>query len=157
MTHAMGSAGLGGADTTVFNETVSQATREQRADRAENHHFRQIMTQRLGCMKAPWSAGQRWSSSVGRPGREAQLPGQAPPTPLQGLPVVSVSSANPSSGPGTEPVLRIGTESHIPALKKLSLKVETYLGSWLQHSAMLALRKVDKRVLITFLKLNCLS
>lgn len=72
MTQAMGSAGLGGADTTVFNETVSRATREQGADRAENHHFRQIMTQRLG-----WSAGQRWSSSVGRPGREAQLPGPA--------------------------------------------------------------------------------
>lgn len=80
MTHAMGSAGLGGADTTVFNETVSRATREQRADRAENHHFRQIMTQRLGCMKA---RGQLGSAGAALWGDQAERPSsRAKPRPL---------------------------------------------------------------------------
>lgn len=78
MTQAMGSAGLGGADTTVFNETVSRATREQGADRAENHHFRQIMTQRLGWDESPVVSWAALEQLCGETRQRGSAPGPRP-------------------------------------------------------------------------------
>lgn len=95
MTHAMGSAGLGGADTTVFNEAVSRAPREQGADRAENHHFGQIMTQRLGwdeSLVVSWAALEQL---CGETRQRGSAPGPSPAHSTAGLPVVSAQQTHP--------------------------------------------------------------